>query len=169
MTQYYQLLTIVLYRLHSHLVKGPRRFFPAPGSSPGRHAAFSHHVPLVPSNLGQFHGLCLLWSWHIWEYWPVICRMSLNLTLFNVSPRLDSSYAFLAEHHRNDVVSFSVPHYRRDIMSVWAQWRKLYLVKVVSARCLYCDVTLSLYWINKQFVGRYSRLHNNLFLLKFHS
>lgn len=43
-----------------------------------------------------------------------------------------------------------------------------HLVKVVSTRYLYCNVTVLLCWINKYFVGRYLRLHNVLFS-KFHS
>lgn len=86
-----------------------------------------------------------------------------------VSSYLDSSYTSWQGHHWNEVVAFSVHHSRRLITSAWASDVNFnHLVKVVSARCLYCNVTIFLYQINKYFVGRYLRLHNVLFS-KFHS
>lgn len=92
-------------------------------------------------------------SWH-WSFGRVqisyFFRMSLTFYLSEVSSWLDSVHAFYARITKKWFLFFSVQHIRSNLMSVCSNIADSIkqLVKLVSARFLYCGDTVFLFEVN---------------------
>lgn len=84
------------------------------------------------------------------------CGISLNLGLFDASPRLDLRYASLAGTSQKGCCVLTASH-QLEHNSHLSHYRDAHfdsLLKVVSARLLHSKVTLSPFVMNKDLVGQ---------------
>lgn len=85
-------------------------------------------------------------------------KLALNLNFSDVSPWLESGYAFKKVYHRSNAVSFSVHDIRRHMMTICPSNGDDdnfdHLVKVVSTRFPFCKATAFPFVISKYPVER---------------
>ena len=135
--------------------------FPGPGSFPGSHIAFGFHVFFLSITLiCDSSSVFLFHDFDIVEHnWSFIC-VSLNLDLSDILAWFDWGMLFWLKDHWSHAMFFSVHLVRK-----YCTWYQHVLVpvmlvlttffKVLSARFLFCKVTIFPFVSNACLVGRH--------------